>query len=283
MSHNHDYLLFFTDHGRCYWLRVFEIPEGGRTSKGRSIRNLIQISPDDRVLAILVVNKPDFRSEEYLNSHYVLMATKRGQVKKTSLEAFSRPRTDGIIAIAVDEGDSLIEAKITDGTAHVILGASSGKAIRFKESDARPMGRNTRGVRGIRISGNEEVVGMVVMHDNSRELLAISANGYGKRSTIDEYRIQSRGGMGIITMKATAKTGPLVSIKGVLESDDLMISTESGTMIRFNIADVRSMGRNTQGVRVINLREGDAIADVSRVVVDDEEDAEGAPEPASDA
>jgi len=278
VSHNHDYLLFFTDFGRCYWLRVFEIPEGGRTSKGRSIRNLIQISPDDRVRAILIVRKVDFRNDDYLNEHYVLMATKRGQVKKTLLEAFSRPRTDGIIAIAVDEHDHLIEAHITDGTADVVLAASSGKAIRFKESDARPMGRNTRGVRGIRLKDGNHVVGMVVMKDDSRELLAISANGYGKRSTIGEYRIQSRGGMGIITMKTTAKTGPLVSIKGVLETDDLMISTENGTMIRFNISAVRSMGRNTQGVRVINLREGDAIADVSRVVIDEEDLQDDPPE-----
>ncbi|TDI76405.1 MAG: DNA gyrase subunit A [Bacteroidetes bacterium] len=272
VSRNHDYLLFLTDHGRCYWLRVFEIPEGGRTAKGRSIRNLIQISPEDRVLAVLAVSKADFRSSDYLNSHFVLMATKRGQVKKTSLELFSRPRADGIIAIAVDENDALIDAQITDGSAHVVLGASSGKAIRFNESDARPMGRNTRGVRGIRIAEDEHVVGMVVMYDDSRELLAISANGYGKRSTLDEYRIQARGGKGIITMKATAKTGPLVSIQGVLESDDLMISTEKGTMIRFKISGVRSMGRNTQGVRVINLRKGDAIADVSRVVADDNDD-----------
>ena len=270
VSHNHDYLLYFTDFGRCYWLRVFEIPEGGRTSKGRSIRNLIQISPDDRVRAVLIVRKTDFRSEEYLKNHYVIMATKRGQVKKSLLEAFSRPRVDGIIAIAVDEEDQLIEAHITDGTADVVLAASTGKAIRFKESDARPMGRNTRGVRGIRLRGGSHVVGMVVMEDDSHELLAISANGYGKRSTIDEYRVQSRGGMGIITMKTTAKTGPLVSIKGVLETDDLMISTEKGTMIRFSISAVRSMGRNTQGVRVISLRDGDAIADVSRVVTDED-------------
>lgn len=271
VSHNHDYLLFFTDHGRCYWLRVFEIPEGSRTSKGRSIRNLIQIPSEDRVLAILIVSKADFRNSEYMNTHFVLMATKRGQVKKTTLEAFSRPRADGIIAIAVDEDDHLIEAHITDGSANVVLAASNGKSIRFKESDARPMGRKTRGVRGIRLTHNNHVVGMVVMHDDSHELLAISANGYGKRSTLDEYRVQARGGMGIITMKTNAKTGPLVSIKGVLETDDLMISTENGTMIRFSISDVRSMGRNTQGVRVINLRDGDAIADVSRVVLEEDD------------
>ncbi len=273
VSHNHDYLLFFTDQGRCYWLRVFEIPEGGRTSKGRSIRNLIQISPEDRIQAIQNIAKSNFRSDDFLNSHYVLMATRQGQVKKTVLEAFSRPRTDGIIAISIDESDQLIEASLTDGSAHVVLASSSGKSIRFREDDARAMGRNTRGVRGIRLRDGEIVVGMVVMQDEEREVLAISANGYGKRSRLEEYRIQGRGGSGIITLKATSKTGPLVAIKGVLESDDLMISTENGIMIRFSISDVRSMGRNTQGVRVINLREDDAIADVTRLVVDPEEDS----------
>ena len=271
VSYNHDYLLFFTHHGRCYWLRVFEIPEGGRTSKGRSIRNLIQTSPEDKIRAVLAISKKDFRSAEFMNSHYALMATMKGQVKKTRLEAFSRPRVDGIIAISIDEGDRLIEAKMTDGHAHVVLAASNGKAIRFDESDARTMGRNTRGVRGIRLKDDHRVVGMVVMQDTERELLTISANGYGKRSDIGQYRLQKRGGTGILTMKTTAKTGPLVSIKGVLDTDDLMISTENGTMIRFNISRVRSMGRNTQGVRVINLKKHDAIADVTRVVVVDDE------------
>jgi DNA gyrase subunit A len=277
VSHSHDYLLFFTDQGTCYWKRVFEIPEGSRTGKGRSIRNLIQISPEDRIRAILPIAKSDFRSEEFLNSHFVLMATRHGQVKKTLLESFSRPRTDGIIAISVDESDQLIEAVLTNGRAHVILASSSGKSIRFKESDARPMGRKTRGVRGIRMGSGQRVVGMVVMHDDDRELLAISANGYGKRSSLDEYRLQGRGGSGIITLKATEKTGPLVSIKGVLETDDLMISTENGIMIRFSISDVRSMGRNTQGVRVINLRENDSIADVTRLVLDPEDEEDETP------
>ncbi|MCH8245805.1 MAG: DNA gyrase subunit A [Bacteroidetes bacterium] len=269
VSRNHDYLLFFTDHGRCYWLRVFEIPEGGRTAKGRSIRNLIQIAASDRLRAVLNITKSDFEDPEFLNAHYVMMATRRGQVKKTKLEAFSRPRVDGIIAISINEDDQLIEAHMTDGNADILLGATNGKAIRFAEENARPMGRNTRGVRGIRLSESDSVVGMIVMNDGDREVLVVSANGYGKRSKIDDYRRQGRGGKGIITMKATSRTGPLVAIKGVLESDDLMISTEKGIMIRFKISGIRSMGRNTQGVRVISLKRDDAIADVTRVILDE--------------
>lgn len=274
VSRNHDYLLFFTDHGRCYWLRVFEIPEGGRTAKGRSIRNLIQIAPTDRLQAVLNITKSEFRDSEFMNAHYVMMATRRGQVKKTKLEAFSRPRVDGIIAISIDESDQLIEAHMTDGAADILLGASNGKAIRFAEKNARPMGRNTRGVRGIRLSDSEFVVGMIVMNDGEQDVLAISANGYGKRSKIEDYRKQGRGGKGIITMKTTSRTGPMVALKGVLESDDLMISTEKGIMIRFKISGIRSMGRNTQGVRVINLKNNDAIADVTRVIVDEENEKE---------
>jgi len=269
VSRNHDYLLFFTDHGRCYWLRVFEIPEGGRTAKGRSIRNLIQIAPSDRLRAVLNITKSEFEDPEFLNAHYVMMATRRGQVKKTKLEAFSRPRVDGIIAISINEDDQLIEAHMTDGNADILLGATNGKAIRFAEENARPMGRNTRGVRGIRLSESDSVVGMIVMNGGDREVLVVSANGYGKRSKIDDYRRQGRGGKGIITMKATSRTGPLVAIKGVLESDDLMISTEKGIMIRFKISGIRSMGRNTQGVRVISLKRDDAIADVTRVILDE--------------
>ena len=272
VSNSHDYLLFFTDHGQCYWLRVYEIPEGSRISKGRSVRNLIQISNEDRVRAVLVVSKPDFQDEDFLNTHYVLMATRKGQVKKTPLEAFSRPRVDGIIGISIDEGDELLEAHLTDGDAHVILAASNGLAIRFNEIDARPMGRNTRGVRGIRLKQGEQVIGMVVMWDQRRDVLAISANGYGKRTNLDGYRIQSRGGKGIITMKTTIKTGPLVSIKGVLEADDLMIVTQNGIMIRMHVGDISVLGRNTQGVRLINLKNADAIADVTRVVIEEDEE-----------
>ena len=275
VSFNHDYLLFFTDHGQCYWLRVFQIPEGSRVSKGRSIRNLIQIEPEDRIRAVLAVSKKDFLDPDFLDNHYVLMATRKGQVKKTSLEAFSRPRVDGIIGIDIVEGDELLEAHLTDGDTHVILASSSGLSIRFHESDARPMGRNTRGVRGISLGLGERVVGMVVVAEGeNRDLLAISANGYGKRTLLDDYRIQTRGGKGIITLKTTPKTGPLVSIKGVLETDDLMIVTGNGTLIRTHVEGISTLGRNTQGVRLIRLKEGDAIADVTRVVTEDDEEAE---------
>jgi DNA gyrase subunit A len=281
-SWNLDYLLFFTDHGRCYWLRVFEIPEGIRTAKGRSIRNLIQIAQDDRVRAVLAISKQDFQNDAFLDGHFVTMATLRGQVKKTALRAFSRPRVDGIIAIDIWEGDELLEAKLTTGDAHVILASSSGLAIRFEEGDVRPMGRDTRGVRGMELEEDETLVGMVVVHNNDRDILAISANGYGKRSLLEDYRIQGRGGKGIITMKATDKTGPLVAIKGVQENDDLMIVTQNGIMIRMHVGDISTLGRNTQGVRLINLKPDDAIADVTRLVVEEEDevgDANGVPDP----
>ncbi len=272
VSYNHDYLLFFTDHGKCYWLRVFEIPEGRRTRKGRYIRNLIKIDKDDLVRAVLAVRKENFGNEDFLNGHFVLMATRRGQVKKTSLEAFSRPRADGIIAISVDENDDLLEAHLTGGGADVLLASSGGRSVRFPESDARPMGRNTRGVRGIRLRDNERVVGMSIFEEgDGRSVLAISANGYGKRSTLEEYRVQSRGGSGIITMKTTNKTGDLVSVKGVLDTDDLMIVTQNGLMIRMPVDRITVQGRNTQGVRLISLKDSDAIADVTRLIVDEEE------------
>jgi DNA gyrase subunit A len=210
-----------------------------------------------------------------------MMATLKGQVKKTSLEAFSRPRADGIIAIDIDEGDQLLEAQLTGGNAHILLASSSGRSVRFHESDARPMGRNTRGVRGIALSGGEQVVGMTVFeNDDDRSVLAISANGYGKRSPLDDYRVQSRGGKGILTMKTTAKTGRLVSLKGVHDSDDLMIVTTNGIMIRMEIASIRVLGRNTQGVRLISIKDQDAIADVSRIAFFEEEEggAEGGEE-----
>ena len=268
---NHDYLLFFTDRGRCYWLRVYEIPEGTRTAKGRSIRNLIQIAPEDRIRAVLNVSKADFESETFLHSHYIMMATNNGTVKKTPLHAFSRPRADGIIAISVIDGDQLLEASLTGGDAHVILASSGGRSIRFHESDARPMGRNTQGVRGMALYEDERVVGMVVMEgDEERDVLAISANGYGKRSKLEDYRIQNRGGKGILTMKTTHKTGALVAIKGVNESDDIMIVTQNGILIRMHVRGISVLGRNTQGVRLINLKDSDAIADVTRVALDDE-------------
>ncbi len=269
VGRNHDYLLFFTDQGQCFWLRIYEIPEGTRTSKGRSIRNVIQIGPDDRIRAVLPVSKNNFRDDDYLKSHYVVMSTLRGQVKKTSLEQFSRPRANGIIAIAIDENDELFDAGLTNGSAHIVLASSGGKSIRFDESDARPMGRKTRGVRGIALGKNERVVGMVIVQDDSRDILTVSAHGYGKRSALDEYRVQSRGGKGILTMKTTSKTGPLVSLKGVHEEEHLMISTVNGIMIRMEISTISRLGRNTQGVRIIKMRDGDSIADVTRIVVED--------------
>jgi DNA gyrase subunit A len=254
VSFNHDYLLFFTDHGKCYWLRVFEMPEGSRTSKGRSIRNLIEIAPDDRVRSVLAITKSDFEDQTFLENHYVIMATRQGLVKKTPLSAFSRPRVDGIIAIEIMDDDELLEAHLTGGNAQVILACSSGRSIRFDESDVRPMGRATRGVRGMSIADSEHIVGMVVLENDDRSVLVVSEKGFGKRSLLAEYRTQSRGGKGIITMKRTPRTGSLVAIKGVEDGDDLMIVTHHGIMIRMSVSGISTMGRNTQGVRLINLR-----------------------------
>jgi len=273
---SHDYLLFFTDHGRCYWLRVFKVPEGGRTVKGRSIRNLIQIAQDDRVRAVLAITKDDFRSELFLNQHFVLMATRRGQVKKTVLGAFSRPRADGIIAIDVVEGDELLEAKLTDGTTEIVLGASNGRAIRFSEKDVRPMGRDTRGVRGMAIPEGHHVVGMAAIRREGESVLVVAANGYGKRSPLDDYRFQGRSGQGVLTLRTTEKTGRLVALMAVVEDDELMVGTTQGLAIRTPVTSIREMGRATQGVRVINLRDGDSIADVARVVAEEDEEVEAA-------
>ena len=280
---NHDYLLFFTDHGRCYWLRVFEIPEGARTAKGRSVRNLIAIEQEDRLRAVLAVKKADFENAEFLESHFVLMATRSGTVKKTPLAAFSRPRQAGVIAINVLDGDELIDAVITGGEAHVLLGCDAGRSIRFHEADVRPMGRDTTGVRGMLLSGDETVVGMIVVEGETKEVLAISEHGYGKRTGLDAYRVQSRGGKGIITLDVTPKTGRLVALKAVTEADDLMIVTTNGILIRMEVGEIRTTGRNAQGVRLIALKDGDAIADVTPLVVEDEEpagDGAAVPEPA---
>lgn len=276
VSFNHDYLLFFTDHGQCYWLRVFQIPEGSRISKGRSIRNLMQIDGEDRIRAVLAVSKADFRDEDFLNNHFVLMATKNGQVKKTPLEAFSRPRVGGIIAISINDDDELLEAHLTSGDAHILMASSGGRAVRFHERHTRPMGRNTQGVRGITLRDTEQVVGMVVMEGHEeRTVLAISQNGYGKRTPLSDYPEHGRGGKGVITMNITGKTGPLVTIKGVEESDDLMIVTQNGILIRTHVDGISTMGRNTQGVRVINLKGEDSIADVTRVVTEEDEEENG--------
>lgn len=271
---NHQYMLFFTQKGKCYWLRVYEIPEGSRTSRGRAIQNLVNIEPDDKVMAFIATE--DLKDEEYINNHYIIMATKKGQVKKTSLEQYSRPRTNGIIAITVREDDELLEAKLTTGDSHVMIGVRSGKAIRFEESKTRPMGRTASGVRGIRLDDdNDEVIGMVTVNDFEAEsILVVTENGYGKRSLLEDYRVTNRGGMGVKTINVTEKTGKLVAIKNVTDEDDLMIINRSGIAIRMEIDSIRVMGRATQGVRLIRVNEGDAIAAVAKVVVEDEEDEE---------
>jgi len=267
---NHQYMLFFTQKGKCFWMRVFEIPEGSKTSKGRAIQNLINIEPDDKVKAFICTQ--DLKDEEYINSHYVIMATKKGQVKKTPLEQYSRPRTNGINAITIREDDILLEAKLTTGDSQVMLAVKSGKAIRFEEGKTRPMGRNASGVRGIRLgSADDEVIGMIAVDDLDSDILVVSENGYGKRSSIEDYRITNRGGKGVKTINVTEKTGNLVAIKNVTDSDDLMIINKSGIAIRMAVADLRVMGRATQGVRLIKVKEKDAIAAVAKVMHDDDD------------
>ncbi|MFS4493925.1 DNA gyrase subunit A [Maribacter sp. 2308TA10-17] len=267
---NHQYMLFFTQKGKCFWMRVYEIPEGSKTSKGRAIQNLINIENDDKVKAFICTQ--DLKDEEYVNSHYVIMATKKGTVKKTSLEQYSRPRQNGINAIGIREDDELLEAKLTTGTSQIFLGLKSGKAIRFEESKTRPMGRNASGVRGIRLaSESDEVIGMVSVHNFEDELLVVSENGYGKRSSIEDYRITNRGGKGVKTISITEKTGNLVAIKNVSDSDDLMIINRSGIAIRMSVEDLRVMGRATQGVKLINIKGDDSIAAVAKVMKDEDD------------
>ncbi|MGA0373639.1 MAG: DNA gyrase subunit A [Flavobacteriaceae bacterium] len=267
---NHQYMLFFTQKGKCFWMRVYEIPEGSRTSKGRAIQNLINIEQDDRVKAFICTQ--DLKDEDYINNHYVIMATKKGQVKKTSLEQYSRPRTNGINAITIKEEDELLEAKLTNGNSQILLAVKSGKAIRFQESKTRPMGRGASGVRGITLAdANDEVVGMVSVNDMDTNILVVSENGFGKRSNLDDYRITNRGGKGVKTISITDKTGTLVTIKNVTDQDDLMIINKSGIAIRMAVSDLRVMGRATQGVKLINLREDDSIAAVAKVMKDDDE------------
>lgn len=255
-------------------MRVYEIPEGSKTSKGRAIQNLINIEQDDKVMAFICTQ--DLKDEDYINSHYVIMATKKGQVKKTSLEQYSRPRTNGINAITIKDGDELLEAKLTTGESQVMLALKSGKAIRFEEAKTRPMGRNASGVRGITLANDkDEVIGMIAVDDMESNILVVSENGYGKRSSLDDYRITNRGGKGVKTISITEKTGNLVSIKNVTDEDDLMIINKSGIAIRMEVADLRVMGRATQGVKLINLKGKDSIAAVAKVMKDDEdEDAE---------
>ncbi|QED37056.1 DNA gyrase subunit A [Antarcticibacterium arcticum] len=266
---NHQYMLFFTQKGKCFWMRVYEIPEGSKTSKGRAIQNLINLEPDDKVKAFICTQ--DLKDEEYINNHYVIMATKKGQVKKTSLEQYSRPRINGINAITIREDDELLEAKLTDGDSQVMLAVKSGKAIRFEESKTRPMGRNASGVRGITLADdNDEVVGMIAVNDMEANVLVVSANGYGKRSKLDDYRITNRGGKGVKTISITDKTGELVAIKNVNDGDDLMIINRSGLAIRMSVDNLRVMGRATQGVRLINLKGNDSIAAVAKVMQSEE-------------
>ena len=267
---NHQYMLFFTQKGKCFWLRVYEIPEGSKTSKGRAIQNLVSIEQDDKVKAFICTQ--DLKDENYINNHYVVMATKKGQVKKTSLEQYSRPRINGINAITIREGDELLEAKLTTGSSQVVLAVKSGKAIRFEESKTRPMGRNASGVRGIKLShSSDEVVGMVAVNDLDTDILVVSENGYGKRSKLEDYRITNRGGKGVKTLSVTEKTGNLVSIKNVIDSDDLMIINRSGIAIRLGVETLRVMGRATQGVRLINIKQDDSIAAVAKVMNDDDD------------
>ena len=267
---NHNYMLFFTEKGKVYWLRVFEIPEGAKASKGRAIQNLIQIDPNDTVKAY--INVKDLTNEEYINSHFIILASKHGIIKKTTLEAYSRPRANGINAITIKEGDELLEAKMTGGNSEILLAAKSGRAIRFPETKVRPMGRTAAGVRGIRLSSNEdEVIGMICMDDPEMNVLVVSEKGYGKQSKLGDYRITNRGGKGVKTLNISEKTGKLIAIKGVTENDDLMIINRSGITIRMSVSDLRVMGRATQGVRLIKLQENDEIAAVAKVELSQEE------------
>ena len=266
----HNTMLFFTEKGRCYWLKVYEIPEGARSSKGRAIQNVIRIEPDDKVRAYINVKRLD--DQEYVDSNYIIMCTKDGTIKKTKLEAYSRPRQNGVNAIVIREGDQLIEAKLTSGAAEVMIAAKEGKAIRFNEATVRPIGRVGAGVRGISLEGDDEVVGMICIEpDDKRDVLVLSENGYGKRTDLDEYRITNRGGKGVKTINITEKTGKLISIQSVTDENDLMIINRSGLTIRTSVEQIRLAGRATQGVRIINLREGDAIASVMAVPAADEE------------
>ena len=269
---NHQYMLFFTELGRCFWMRVFEIPEGTRQSKGRAIQNLINIPQDDKVLAF--INVLNLKDEDYINNHFIVMCTKQGVIKKTSLEAYSRPRVNGINAITIREGDTLLEAKLTNGEQDIMLAIRSGKAIRFPEDKVRSMGRNASGVRAITVdSENDEVVGMVVVKEGDGfDVMVVSEQGYGKRSALEDYRITNRGGKGVKTITVTEKTGELVSLKAVTDEDDLMIITKKGTMIRMGVDTLRVMGRATQGVRLISLRKGDEIASIAKVPASEEEE-----------
>lgn len=271
----HNTLLLFTEQGKCYWLKVYQIPEGTRTSKGRAVQNILSIAPDDQILAFLRVST--LSDDEFINNHYILLATRKGIIKKTKLEAYSRPRQNGVNAITIREGDKLLEARLTDGSNEVLLAVRSGKAIRFNESKVRGMGRTASGVRGIKLADeNDEVIGMVCLNNGNEEILVISENGYGKRSLLDDYRITNRGGKGVKTINITQKTGALIAMKSVTDEDDLMIITQQGLTIRLAVNTISLLGRATQGVKLINLKEEDSIASVARIIneADDEEETD---------
>ena len=268
----HNYLLIFTEFGKVFWKKVWELPEGSKTSKGRPVQNLINIEPGDKIRAI--INVEDLKDEDYVNNHFVVMCTESGTIKKTSLEAYSRPRTNGINAITINEGDRLLEVKFTNGDNHIIIGKKSGKVVHFHESDVRSMGRTAAGVRGVTLEGDDDrVVGMVCVAREDANLLVVSEKGYGKRSPIEDYRITKRGGKGVKTINITEKTGNLVSIKEVIDTDDLMIINKSGITIRISVENLRVMGRATQGVKLIRLQEGDEISSVEKIeqIAEDEE------------
>ena len=271
---NHNYMLFFTEKGKVFWLRVFEIPEGTRTSKGRAIQNMINIEPEDRVRAF--INVKDIKDTEYINNNFIILCTRKGTIKKTSLEAYSRPRQNGINAITINEGDQLLEARLTNGQSEVMMALRSGRAIRFNESNVRPMGRNAAGVRGITLADQkkDEVIGMICISEPGYDVLVVSENGYGKRSSLDDYRITNRGGKGVKTINITDKTGQLIAIKDVTDNFDLMIINKSGLIIRMAVDSLRVMGRATQGVRLINLKDDDSIAAVAKVEILEGEEEE---------
>ena len=271
IASNHNYMLFFTESGQCFWLRVFEIPEGTRTSKGRAIQNIINIPKEENIKAyIKLINLKD---KEYLENNFIIMCTKKGTIKKTSLEAYSRPRANGINAININEGDSLLAANLTSGSSEIVMALKSGRAIRFNESKVRPMGRTATGVRGITLEDdNDEVVGMISIDNPETTVLVVSEKGYGKRTDIDDYRVTNRGGKGVKTLNVTDKTGKLVAIKGVTDKEDLMIINKSGIIIRIAVSELRTMGRATQGVRLITLKENDEIASVAKIEHDEEDE-----------
>ena len=265
----HNYLLIFTEKGKCFWMRVYEIPEGSKSSKGRAIQNLLNVESDDKIRA--VINVKDLKDPDYIQNNFIILCTSKGTIKKTSLEAYSRPRQNGINAINIREDDHLLEARMTNDSSEIIMALKSGRAIRFNERTVRPMGRNATGVRGVRLaSDDDEVVGMICLENDQYEILVVSENGYGKRSALEDYRVTNRGGKGVKTMNITEKTGNLIAIKNVTDLDDLMIINKSGVLIRLGVAELRIVGRATQGVRLINIREGDAIAAVTKVEVEEE-------------